>query len=214
VTHDAVAQSRRRRGGIIKVKLTPPTLSRSTMRRGGRVEGGLRLVSPVTCQVEDSELPYKVTMLVGAQHGGLVCQWLRLQQRRGGPPVGTDALRQVTVEAYLDEVRRRLAAHPLLLLSPVAGEPGAFKPLTEEQRRPLLHTLPQVAFLYREALCSTDPSIAKAPTAYVARRLGYSRGHAARLVSQARDQGLLGEARGRRPGEVPLRRRNRKEDSS
>lgn len=145
-------------------------------------------------------------MVVGAQDGRLACEWLRLDQRRCGPPVGTDALRSVTVEAYLDAVRRQLlGSGSPLLLAPVEGTPGAFEPPTDEQRRPLLDTLPLVASLYREALRSADPRVAKAPTAYVAECLHYSRGHAARLVTQARTEGLLGMARGRRPGEVPLR---------
>jgi hypothetical protein len=69
-------------------------------------------------------------------------------------------------------------------------------------RRPTADVLPKVAQIYRAALASDDEFEREAPTAAVAKRLNYSRGHASRLVSAARKQGLLGEARRGRSGEI------------
>lgn len=185
------------------------------MRAGGPLEGGLRLAAALTFDVTDSELPYDVTMTVGAFEGRLVCQRLELAQRRNGPPVTTEGQRLVTVDAYLDAARAAaIKSGGVAFLAPVAGVPGAFEPATPEQwdafdraqrpRRPIDDVLPRVAAEYRKALRSPDPTIAKAPTEAVARALHYSRGHASRLVTAARKAGLLDPSRGRgRPGEVP-----------
>src|SRR5207244_331146 len=49
------------------------------------------------------------------------------------------------------------------------------------RRQPPSQTLPEVARIYREALANPDPAVARTPTEELGRRLGYSRGHAARL---------------------------------
>jgi hypothetical protein len=197
------------------VTLQGPELSRSWFRREGWLEGGLRLLGALTYDVRDSELPYGVTMTVWVADGRLACEALQITQRRGGPPVTTDGQRAVTIDAYLDEIRRTLITAgdtSLLVMAPVEGVAGAFEPpdagqwasfdRAQRPRRPMNELLPRVADVYRDALRSPDPEVAKAPTAAVAKHFHYSRGHASRLVSAARDHALLEGARPGRPGEV------------
>jgi hypothetical protein len=76
--------------------------------------------------------------------------------------------------------------------------------------------LKTAAELYREAvswreLAKDDPSIdpdgwRRAPTAYVAHKLGYHRGHAGRLLTEARALNYLGPAKPGSAGERPARR--------
>ena len=70
----------------------------------------------------------------------------------------------------------------------------------ERSRVPNEETLPAVAEAYRTAL--RDPQYSHRATARTGEVLGYSRGHAARLIRKARDEKLLGEAEVGMPGEV------------
>jgi hypothetical protein len=206
-----MAPRRRTRGGTIRV--TQHTVQMADFRPGGWLQGGLILLGPVGYDVVDSELPYDVTLIVWTHDGRLAAQDIKVTQRSGGPPVTTDGLRSVTVDAYLDAVRAHLlSVGKLLLMAPVEGLPGAFEPPRSDQeahfdraqrpRRPMDETLPKVAAVYREALRSSDAMVAMAPTEEVGRRLGYSRGHASRLVTAARKEGLLDSARPGRAGEA------------
>ena len=135
-------------------------------------------------------------------------------------------LRAVTVRSYLAEIRRHLASSAgglvILRLAEQFADSFALEPLSEEDaaalearhRRPQAETLPRVAAAYRRALASDEEGEREAPTQFVADQLGYSRGHASRLVSDARKQGLLGPTSPGRAGEVvseqgerPLRRK-------
>ena len=66
-------------------------------------------------------------------------------------------------------------------------------------RQPKSKLLPTVVEAYRRAVA--DPRTSRAPTAAVAKELGYQRGHISRLLSQARAEGLLGPAKPGRSGE-------------
>ena len=219
---ESMAPSRRTRGGTIRVTRRDDEPSGEWNRDDGWLEGGLFLVWPFTYDVTDSELPYDLTLRVWTHEGRLACEDIEVTQRRGGPPVTTDGLRSATIEAYLDEIRKAMFNAEdfsfTVLKSPPKGSRLLQSPTAEEwvaldrfqrPRRPTDELLPHIAAAYREALRSSDPQVAKAPTAAVAQQLHYSRGHASRLVSEARKAGLLDPARRGRPGEVktPARKR-------
>jgi hypothetical protein len=70
-------------------------------------------------------------------------------------------------------------------------------------RKPRSETLPLVVEEYRKALHDPDPAVRNAPTQTVADRLGFKRGHVSRLLSAARQEGLLGAASPGVAGETP-----------
>jgi hypothetical protein len=193
---------------------------------GGPLEGGLRLTRELPFDVDDPEMPYLMTLVVRAQEGKLVCGEATIRQRLDGPPVTGAVLRSVVVDSYLRLIRQGLSEPArfggMVLIREVATtsesriyEPPSQEDLvalsrTEHRRTSLDEMLPRVANAYREALA--DPVDAFAPTLSVARRLYVSRGHAARLVSQARKAGLLGPARRGIAGEV-LRETTETEES-
>lgn len=167
----------------------------------GPLGGGVGLTNGFAVDIADSALACDVSMIVVAHEGRLACGELTLRQRPGGPAITSSLLRAAVVDSYIAEVRR----HPGPLVSEhvetfpdgsMAFEPAGPEALetfaaTQKIRRSTSDLLPKVAAAYRDALNSPHAS---APTAAVAKRLGYSRGHASRLLSQARDAGLLGPA--------------------
>jgi len=178
----------------------------------GKVGGDVWLLAEPTCDIDDPRLPYLLTMTVTARKGRLVCGALTLRARPDGPPVTLANVRSVPIESYLREVSRYLweSRHPALMRK--AEElPGAFDSLSDKdvkvleaghrRRQPTAEVLPKVVAAYRSALSSKDPFDREAPTAAVARQLGYSRGHVARLLTAARREGLLGPAHRGRSGE-------------
>lgn len=181
---------------------------------GGLLSGGLVLMQRFGVTVDDPGFDYLVHLTVTACEGRLVPELVSVRTRPGVPSVNSTTLRRVKLDAYMALVRQHLIAGQGRFLvmhkrectgsttySPVA--PDAWHGFDDEpkQRRAPSDVLPAVAAVYREALRSADPLVASKPTAYVASRLDYSRGHAARLVSQARRAGLLGNAYPGRAGE-------------
>jgi hypothetical protein len=170
----------------------------------------------LTFDIDDPNLAYILTLSIRAQRRRLVCGAVTVRQREGSGPVTGSALRSLPLESYVTLVRRNLlrssaAGRSLLLVQEIdrTSSTVSFEPPTidairgqevAERRRPLSQTLPEVATVYRRALA--DPDDVHAPTAAVALHFHYSRGHAARLVSQARKLGHLGDARPGVGGEV------------
>lgn len=159
--------------------------------------------------LDDPDLGYRVELVIDVEAGRLECEELTLRRIQGGEPITGSALRSVPVGLY---VRRALQAPGVLLHQTGTSErsttyslpdPHALADAVTEQasRRSAEEALPLVAQVYREALASPDPGISRRPTATVAARLHYHRGHAARLVTQARKAGLLGPAHRNRGGE-------------
>jgi hypothetical protein len=70
--------------------------------------------------------------------------------------------------------------------------PGQLRAFEAAQRTRRTLTPQQVAEAYREALGSRDPDVRRQPTEATAARLGYSRGHISRMLTQARRKGLPG----------------------
>jgi hypothetical protein len=210
-----MAPKRRTRGGTIRATRHKVHLAERWVRPDGWLEGGLRLIGPIAYDIKDSEFPHAVTMTVWVSEGRLSCESITVTQRTGGSPVTTDGLRAATIDAYLDEIRSGLLADRSAQRHVVAPAENPFGPKAivsdqeweefdraQRPRRPMDELLPRVADAYREALRSPYAEVSKAPTAAVAKKLHYSRGHAARLVTEARKAGLLDPARPGRPGEV------------
>lgn len=169
----------------------------------GPLGGDLWLQRGFDVDVIDSAVPYRLTVRIIARRGRLVVESLTI---RGDTPVNGAGLRRLRLEKYLDVVRTEMGQHAGLVMNKRQEEvlpdgrtmreftfvdPSTV--LTRRRERPE-DSLPIVAQLYREAEESADAAIARAPTQYVADRLHYSRGHASRLVSQARRAGLLKKA--------------------
>jgi hypothetical protein len=185
---------------------------------GGYLDGGIALRRRFELDDVDPELPYRLTLLIGARGGRLVVQQMVIVQREGGPPVDATGLRRVAIDRYLRRALADLMAEPRGLLVRLVGPPfeapgGSTWAYTAEpsgadlqraatiqrRRQSPAELLPKVAEAYRAALA--DPATARRPSLEVARRLFKSRTHAARLVAMAREAGLLGPATPGRAGE-------------
>lgn len=183
---------------------------------GGALGGGLVLMQRFGATVDDPEFAFLVHLIVAAREGRLVSESVSVRARAGGPPVTSTDLRAVKLDAYLACVRERLISthgHFLVMRRTREDEGTTYVPVAAdewegitngpERRQPATDVLQAVTAAYREALRSADPVISSSPTAHVASKLGYSRGHAARLVAKARKtDGLLGNAYRGRPGEM------------
>lgn len=184
---------------------------------GGNLGGDLELDRRFEVDIDDPDCDYALTLVIAARDRRLVVEHATVSARPEGPPVTSTGLRTITVDAYLSLVRSELQAlgGGFLILRRTQVAPnvvsrsgvgadgwGDFAE-TQRRRRSTAEALPEVARIYREALGSTDPNMAATPTQHVADRLRYTRGHASRLVAQARSAGLLGKALKGRAGEVP-----------
>lgn len=180
------------------------------------MEGGLVLLRRFTAQIKDPDLDFEIEISVCAHRRRLVVERVTVQRHTGGEPVTGTACRRLTLDAYLQKIRRHLGETSGSFLIAQIREPAArstrWSPPDPQQwsesetaqrrRMPVDQTLPRVAEVYRAALADPDFGVAQAPTLEVAIRLHYSRGHAARLVSEARKAGLLGPAAPGKAGEL------------
>lgn len=181
-----------------------------TSEGGGPLQGGLHLQNRFRVVVQDPAVPYIIKMTLRARDGRLACEEIALRESGAeGPAVTGAGLRSVVIDSYLIRVREELGGVGGALLiakreteggttaisGPVSqGEWRDFEEaqaLTEQRGKITAET---VADLYRDALASPDPSLNRRPTQAVADRLGISRGHASKLLTQARRDGLLGSA--------------------
>lgn len=197
---------------------------------GGPVWGGLQLLHRFTAEIDDPELPFRLTMTVGARDRRLVVEQVTIAQRDGGQAVTSAGLRLVRVDAYLAAVRQNLGTYGgAFLLAQVRdrtesavswGLPSkeALERFEDGQRGSLTHQelLALAAHHYQEALASSDPKEFRKPTEAVAKRLHCTRGHASRLLSEARrtKPPLLGPAFKGRPGEDGTPARKTKEGAA
>lgn len=186
------------------------------------VRGGSVLQGPYTVVVDDPELDADLEIRVDAHDGRLAVNYLVLRRRPEGPAPSAATLRKAALDTYVARSLDLLppghlgAARALdgggVLVSPALGargpeavrqmKRGLSRPRNEEARH---KQLALVAALYREALAlapGQDPDgWRRRPTEYVAERARYTRGHAGRLLTEARAQGLLGPAERGKPGE-------------
>jgi len=136
-----------------------------------------------------------------------------------------ELLRSIPIDAYVQRIKEYLLDASAKGAPYIAAEVGGtadtviLEPPSIEQvnrairegrkRVPASELLPQMVTLYREAL--RDPAHQHAPVDWVARQLGYSKGHVARQLVQARKLGLLGPAEPGRAGESRSNRSSKKE---
>lgn len=184
-----------------------------------RLDGGWVLDQDIGLTVDDPDVEDLVDLVITVDEGRLVAHSVAVRRRdHRSRPVDGDALRRLPIASYVQQAILRVP--PDLLTIPARMTPADaggldYSPLREHdqesalaavhqaqvRRRGTAGTLAQVARLYREALRHRDPAIQGAPTQYVADRLPCSRGHASRLVTEARRAGALGPARRNRAGE-------------
>ncbi|PZS35668.1 MAG: hypothetical protein DLM61_01600 [Pseudonocardiales bacterium] len=185
---------------------------------GGPLGGGLFLANRFEAKVFDPEIPYELTMTVAVSGGRLACESLTVDQVPNGPAVIGTVLRSLVIDSYLSRVREQLGEHKGAILvrkvtertSTTVASRGVtsteWAQFDQSQRRTGPVKASDVAELYRRARASADPAVYRAPTAAVARKLGIGRSYAARLVSRARKEGLLGPAIRGRSGEQTAQR--------
>ncbi|HMH92222.1 MAG TPA: hypothetical protein VK586_14195, partial [Streptosporangiaceae bacterium] len=150
--------------------------------------------------------------------GALACESVTISEKPGGPPVTSLTLRSALISLYLQRIRDTLGSHhggDLVVRETYrddsAGRINYAGPMPDEWRdfdiaqvRKATRLTPELAAAaYREALASADPDVRQAPTAATAKKLGASRGHVSRLLTQARRDGIEGLGPGR-----PARRRD------
>jgi hypothetical protein len=166
-----------------------------------------------TADVRDPALPYHVTMTLRARDGWLSCEAITLRETPDGPPVTGVALRSVIVDSYVRLIREEVGgAGGAFLINKVTTRTEdtlAWEPPSEREwdaleagqsRHKTKITTQLVAQSYREALA--DATTSRRATAAVAEHLHISRGHASKLISQARAEGLLGPAARGQSGEI------------
>lgn len=176
---------------------------------GPRVELAPGLVAREVAEAHRPWEGYELTLTVRAvpgtegRAGRFVCSRFSLAQVDDGPPVTSEAVRQVPVAALVRELagalwRRTGGLHP----DDTDPPEGAWRVWLDDDeiRRlrdqgPTRETLGWVAHTYRLAVVLGDP-----PTQAVEQSLGLPRSTAGRWVTLARREGLLGAAEG--PGKA------------
>lgn len=166
-------------------------------RRAGRVEvdPGLKLWREVTVYGEDYR-GFDVAVRVAFDGTRMTATEVKVEQRQGGPAVTGEALRSVTVDAFvrhsvranfeLPDDRRFYHAYGLLSVED-AIHMGNAGPTDE--------TLRWVARLYRLALATGEP-----PTTAIRQVFHIAPSTAGQWVARARAKGLLGPPEG--PGKA------------
>ncbi|MCU1668042.1 MAG: hypothetical protein JWP40_969 [Blastococcus sp.] len=157
------------------------------------VAPGLQLWSDVEVYAYDHK-GYDVVVRVLADGTRMWANEVRVTQRDGGPPVTGEALRQVTVAAF---VRLAVRAGAVIGKEPWAPESerlmyghldAKHRDLLREAG-PVRETLEWVARAYRLAM-----AMGERPTKYVEEVFEVPRYTASRWIASARGQGLLGPA--------------------
>ena len=193
---------------------------------GGPLAGGLRLFRSQTFEVDDPGLPVLLSITVVAKKNRLVASQVNVTARDEADQMVTgELLRSIPIDAYVKRIKEYLldasAKSAPYIVAEVGGtvdtvflEPPSVEQVNRairegRKRVPASELLPQMVALYREAL--GDPEHQHAPVDWVARQLGYSKGHVARQLVQARKVGLLGPAEPGRAGESRSSRGGKKE---
>jgi hypothetical protein len=199
-----------RDSGAINVVIHPGNLGSGRPEQGGgKLRGGLVLMNRFKVDIEDPAVPYDIHLTVGARDGWLACEVVTIGTKEGGPAVTSLAIRNVALGVYVQRIREELQLYmgALLLMVEAGRAEGVvhYEPpmhpedwdsfdVAQLRRAARAATLtPEMAAeAYREALASPDPAQNKRPTAAAAEKLGVSRGHVSRLVTQARREGSPG----------------------
>jgi hypothetical protein len=193
----------------IKVSFPPFDLgSGSPEHGGGLLRGGVTLANRLTAEIEDPVLPYAITVVVTVRDGFLTAESITIAERPGGPPLSSVAIRSTGLSLYVQRVREEIPRQvPHVLLEEKGRTEGTvsfgFPPVEADwdafaQMRRATRLSPEVAAeAYLEALASPDPEKNRKPTQAAADKLGISRGHAGRLITEARKKGIPGLGPGR-----------------
>ena len=150
----------------------------------------------------DPELGADVALVLAARAGRVVVYSVGVSPVMDGTHITGTLLRRLPLDGY---VRLVLERSDLLReqgngTSKPLSRPARDRALRPNARRRDAHgVLQDVAVAYRTALAS--PATRDRPTEAAAEALGYSRGHVSRLVTRARQAGLLGAAHQGRGGE-------------
>ena len=176
---------------------------------GGPLRGGLTLMNRFEAVIHDPDVPFGITMRVGAYDGWMVCEAITVSEKDEGTPVSAAVLRSLALSLYMQRIREELGRYRGGgLLWKEAGRtehtvgydlpvmPGEWESLDFAQVRRAVHTTKittqMAADAYLAALASPDRAQNQRPTAAAAEKLGASRGHISRLLSQARREGIAG----------------------
>lgn len=154
---------------------------------------GLVIESPL--QVEETDVQgYDVELVVAAQGGRLVAQQVTVSQRKGGPPVTVEGIRNMPIAALT-----RTAAHQLREVEERSEGVYALteRAVSREAIRqavaagPTDDTLELVAYIYRYANVVGDP-----PAKSVEKAFELTRSKTGRWIALARERGFLGPSEG------------------
>lgn len=141
-------------------------------------------------------LPYRVEIDVVLEGDRFVCETLKAERKKGGPPVTSEGVRRIPVQdlirtaalQFIHRVKENPRAKGEVIISPGIG---SFKRLA--LAGPTDEALEHVALVYRLAYACNE-----APTKAVIEAFGLSQSTGERWVSKAREKGLLGMPKGRR----------------
>jgi hypothetical protein len=150
---------------------------------------------PFRMEVDDPAYPFTLTLDVSVEYGRLVCDRVEARRRPGSPPITTSALR-IPLGAYLDGA---LAMHPKIepagtgYVASTDERLDAYANIVRRERKVGRERLEQVVAAYRQAREELGP---RGAVSLVCNREHLSRGYVSKLLSEARDAGLL------RPDEI------------
>lgn len=199
----------------IKVTFPQQNLgSGSPEQGGGPLRGGVSLANRLIANIEDPALPYAITVTVRARDGFLVAESIAVAELPDGPPLASAAVRQTGLSLYVQRIREEIPRQAPQYLIEIKSRTDhtvsfGFPPVqadwdTFAEMRRATRLSPEVAAeAYLEALASPDPDKNRKPTQAAAEKLGISRGHAGRLITEARKKGVAGLGPGR-----PARRKD------
>lgn len=185
---------------------------------GGPLRGALTLMNRFKALIADPEVEYEICVTVAARDGWLAVESITVAELPDGPAVNGATLRLLALSLYMQRIREELERWPGLLMKEtrrtehavtwqLAASPDEWKSFDMAQLRKAARaatvTTEIAAEAYREALGSPDPAQNKRPTAAAAEKLGVSRGHVSRLLTQARREGLPGLGASRPPRKKP-----------
>jgi hypothetical protein len=157
----------------------------------------------IVAHVDDGSLPVDVTLVTSVdEFGSAVAESVTVRRRPGGPPVTGDRLREISIQALVDEAVSHAATpgewlqQGDRLIFRIAAEPGtaasqAVAP-APSRRRPRRNAvtdedLRRAVDLYREA--KATPGL-KDPLAWVGQQFDKSRSTAALWLRQAKEKGI------------------------
>jgi hypothetical protein len=155
----------------------------------------------------------KIELAIGVADGDAFCQQVlvtrhTLADGRVTPPITGTLLRSLPIATYVELALDQVSEFHAWERPDDSGQPQRVQTARPEgfhepgQRRTKSELLPVVVAEYRRALSDPNPLVRRQPTEAVAERLNYARGHISRLLTEARQRGMLGAARRGKAGEA------------